>query len=50
MMVAPVGILVYMIVHILEIRPKYREDSAETSTDPVMVSEGNLIGSFRGSR
>ena len=50
MMVAPVGILVYMIIRIWEIRPKYIEDSAKTSDGPVMVSEGNPIGSFKGSR
>ena len=50
MIVALVGILIYMIVHIWEIRPKYREDSVETFVDLVMVTEGNLIGSFRGSR
>ena len=50
MVVILVWILVHMIVRIWGIRPKYRGGSAETSIDPVIVSEGNLIGSFRGSR
>ena len=50
MVVAMVWILVCMIVCIWEIRPKYRGDSAKTSIDLVMASEGNLIGNFGGPR
>jgi hypothetical protein len=48
--VALVWIRVYIIVCRWEIRPKYRGDSAEIFTSPAMVSEGNLIGNFEGSR
>ena len=50
MVVALVWVLVHIIVRIWEIRPKCRGGSAETSTDLVIVNEGNLIGTFKGSR
>jgi hypothetical protein len=50
MVVALVWILVCIIVCTWEIRPKYIGDSTEISIDLAMVSEGNLIGNFEGSR